>query len=133
MSSNPQDISRSADICKFDLVSQMVYEFPELQGIMGEDYARKAGERESVAKAINEHYQPRFAGDLAPSELTGAIVSLADKIDTIVGCFSIGIIPTGSQDPYALRRQAAGIVQIILAHGLKLQLNDLYDASLVCT
>lgn len=125
-----QDISRSADICKFDLVSQMVYEFPELQGIMGEDYALKAGERESVAKAINEHYQPRFAGDLAPSELTGAIVSLADKIDTIVGCFSIGIIPTGSQDPYALRRQAAGIVQIILAHGLKLELNDLYDASL---
>lgn len=125
-----QDISRSADICKFDLVSQMVYEFPELQGIMGEDYALKAGERQSVAKAINEHYQPRFAGDLAPSELTGAIVSLADKIDTIVGCFSIGIIPTGSQDPYALRRQAAGIVQIILAHGLKLELNDLYDASL---
>jgi len=124
------DISRSADICKFDLVSQMVYEFPELQGIMGEDYALKAGERGSVAKAINEHYQPRFAGDLAPSELTGAIVSLADKIDTIVGCFSIGIIPTGSQDPYALRRQAAGIVQIILAHGLKLQLNDLYDAAL---
>ncbi|WP_138753351.1 glycine--tRNA ligase subunit beta [Paenibacillus sinopodophylli] len=125
-----QDISRSADICKFDLVSQMVYEFPELQGIMGEDYARKAGEQPSVAKAINEHYQPRFAGDLAPSELIGAIVSLADKIDTIVGCFSIGIIPTGSQDPYALRRQAAGIVQIILSHGLKLQLNDLYDASI---
>jgi glycyl-tRNA synthetase beta chain len=125
-----EDVSRSADICKFDLVSQMVYEFPELQGIMGEDYALKAGERSSVAKAINEHYQPRFAGDLAPSELTGAIVSLSDKIDTIVGCFSIGIIPTGSQDPYALRRQAAGIVQIILAHGLKLELNDLYDAAL---
>ncbi|WP_028610383.1 glycine--tRNA ligase subunit beta [Paenibacillus harenae] len=125
-----KDVSRSAAICKFDLVSQMVYEFPELQGIMGEDYARKAGERENVAKAINEHYQPRFSGDLAPSGLTGAIVSLADKIDTIVGCFSIGIIPTGSQDPYALRRQAAGIVQIVLAHGLKLQLHDLYDAAL---
>ncbi|MBD2869495.1 glycine--tRNA ligase subunit beta [Paenibacillus arenilitoris] len=125
-----KDVSRAADICKFDLVSQMVYEFPELQGIMGEDYARKAGEREEVAKAVNEHYQPRFSGDLAPSLLTGAIVSLADKIDTIVGCFSIGIIPTGSQDPYALRRQAAGIVQIILAHGLKLQLSELYDAAL---
>ncbi|WP_424766220.1 glycine--tRNA ligase subunit beta [Paenibacillus sp. sgz302251] len=125
-----QDVSRAADICKFDLVSQMVYEFPELQGIMGEDYARKAGESSSVSRAVNEHYQPRFSGDRAPSELTGAIVSLADKIDTIVGCFSIGIIPTGSQDPYALRRQAAGIVQIILAHGLKLQLNDLYDAAL---
>ncbi|WP_337101619.1 glycine--tRNA ligase subunit beta [Paenibacillus sp. YIM B09110] len=124
------DVSRAADICKFDLVTQMVYEFPELQGIMGEDYARKLGEREAVAKAINEHYQPRFAGDRAPSSLTGAIVSLADKIDTIVGCFSIGIIPTGSQDPYALRRQAAGIVQIILSHGLKLKLSELYEAAL---
>lgn len=123
-------VSRAADICKFDLVTQMVYEFPELQGIMGEDYARKAGESESVAKAINEHYQPRFAGDRAPASLTGAIISLADKIDTIAGCFSIGIIPTGSQDPYALRRQAAGIVQIILAQGLSLKLTDLFDAAL---
>lgn len=124
------DIARTAEICKFDLVTQMVYEFPELQGVMGEDYARKAGEREAVAVAINEHYQPRFAGDRAPGSLTGAIVSLADKIDTIVGCFSIGIIPTGSQDPYALRRQAAGIIQIILAHGLKLPLDRLFDLSL---
>lgn len=129
-SQTASDVSRAADICKFDLVTQMVYEFPELQGIMGEDYASKLGERESVAKAINEHYQPRFAGDRAPSSLTGAIVSLADKIDTIVGCFSIGIIPTGSQDPYALRRQAAGIVQIILSHGLKLKLSELYEAAL---
>ncbi|MGO4375659.1 glycine--tRNA ligase subunit beta, partial [Paenibacillus sp. MCAF20] len=129
-SQTASDVSRAADICKFDLVTQMVYEFPELQGIMGDDYARKLGEREAVAKAINEHYQPRFAGDRAPSSLTGAIVSLADKIDTIVGCFSIGIIPTGSQDPYALRRQAAGIVQIILSHGLKLKLSELYEAAL---
>jgi len=124
------DIARTAAICKFDLVTQMVYEFPELQGHMGEDYARKAGEREEVAKAINEHYQPRFAGDQAPSSLVGALVSIADKIDTIVGCFSIGIIPTGSQDPYALRRQAAGVVQIILAHGLKLPLATLFDVAL---
>jgi len=124
------DAARAAAICKFDLVTQMVYEFPELQGIMGEDYARKLGEREAVAKAINEHYQPRFAGDRAPSSIVGAIVSLADKIDTIVGCFSIGIIPTGSQDPYALRRQAAGIVQIIVAHGLKIKLDDVYAAAL---
>lgn len=122
-----QDVTRAAQICKFDLVSQMVYEFPELQGIMGEDYARKLNEREAVAKAVNEHYQPRFSGDRVPSDLTGAIVSLADKIDTIVGCFSIGIVPTGSQDPYALRRQAAGIVQIVLAFDLKLELNELYD------
>jgi len=124
------DAARTAAICKFDLVTQMVYEFPELQGIMGEDYARKAGERENVAKAINEHYQPRFAGDRAPASLAGAVVSIADKIDTIVGCFSIGIIPTGSQDPYALRRQAAGIVQIVLAHGLKLPLGTLFDLAL---
>ncbi|MGG4143165.1 glycine--tRNA ligase subunit beta [Paenibacillus algorifonticola] len=123
-------ITRTADICKFDLVTQMVGEFPELQGIMGEDYARKAGENETVAAAINEHYQPRFAGDRAPASITGAVVSLADKLDTIVGCFSIGIIPTGSQDPYALRRQAAGVVQIILAQRLNLQLSDLFDAAL---
>ncbi|MFF2481994.1 glycine--tRNA ligase subunit beta [Paenibacillus sp. NPDC058071] len=123
-------VSRAADICKFDLVTQMVYEFPELQGIMGEDYANKAGESAVVAKAINEHYQPRFAGDRAPSTLTGAIVSLADKIDTIAGCFSIGIIPTGSQDPYALRRQASGIVQIVLAQSLGLKLSQLFEAAL---
>ncbi|MDF2836038.1 MAG: glycyl-tRNA synthetase, beta subunit [Paenibacillus sp.] len=120
-------VSRAAAICKFDLVSQMVYEFPELQGIMGEDYAKKAGEHVSVAKAVNEHYQPRFAGDDIPSEPEGAIVSLADKIDTIVGCFSIGIVPTGSQDPYALRRQAAGIVNVLLGRNLRMGLGELYE------
>lgn len=125
-----EDTARTALICKFDLVTQMVYEFPELQGIMGEDYARKAGEREEVAQAINEHYQPRFAGDRAPASWAGALVSLADKIDTIAGCFSIGIIPTGSQDPYALRRQAAGIVQIILAHELPLSLDVLFGLAI---
>lgn len=123
-------ISRAADICKFDLVSQMVYEFPELQGVMGEDYARKAGESEEVSRAIFEHYQPRFAGENAPASLTGALVSIADKLDTIVGCFSIGIIPTGSQDPYALRRQAAGIVQILLEHQLSITLEQLFDIAL---
>lgn len=124
------DAVRTAEICKFDLVTQMVYEFPELQGIMGEDYARKAGERESVSVAINEHYQPRFSGDTAPASLPGALVSLADKLDTIVGCFSIGIIPTGSQDPYALRRQAAGIVQTLMAHQLPVPLTELFDLAL---
>lgn len=123
-------VSRAADICKFDLVTQMVYEFPELQGVMGEDYARKAGEKEHVAKAVFEHYQPRFAGDSVPSTMVGSIVSIADKIDTIVGCFSIGIIPTGSQDPYALRRQAAGIVQIILEHKLPVTLSDVFGVAL---
>ncbi|WP_027088298.1 glycine--tRNA ligase subunit beta [Cohnella panacarvi] len=124
------DVSRTADICKFDLVSQMVYEFPELQGIMGEDYARKAGERESVARGINEHYSPRNAGDKPAASLVGAIVGIADKIDTIVGCFQIGIIPTGSQDPYALRRQAQGIVSTLLAHDLELPLSDLFRIAL---
>jgi glycyl-tRNA synthetase beta chain len=124
------EVKRAAEICKFDLVSQMVYEFPELQGIMGEDYARKAGESEAVAKAILEHYQPRFSGDATPTDIIGAIVSIADKIDSIVGCFSIGIIPTGSQDPYALRRQAAGIVQILLDHNLPCTLSELFEIAL---
>ncbi|MEB3100681.1 glycine--tRNA ligase subunit beta [Ferviditalea candida] len=125
-----QDVRRTAAICKFDLVTLMVYEFPELQGIMGEDYARKAGEKEAVARAIFEHYQPRFSGDAVPASLVGSIVSMADKIDTIAACFSIGIIPTGSQDPYALRRQAAGIVQILHAHRLPIRLADLFDTAL---
>lgn len=123
-------VDRAASICKFDLVSQMVYEFPELQGVMGEDYALKSGETPEVAKAINEHYAPRFSGDRSPSSLIGSIVSIADKLDTIAGCFSIGIIPTGSQDPYALRRQAAGIVQICLDHDLSCTLSDLFDCAL---
>ena len=128
--STAAEVSRTAEICKFDLVTQMVYEFPELQGTMGEDYARKAGEPESVAKAIFEHYQPRFAGEAVPASEAGYVVSLADKIDTIVGCFSIGIIPTGSQDPYALRRQAAGIVQIVLEHKLSISLQEIFETAL---
>lgn len=120
-------VSRAADICKFDLVTQMVYEFPELQGVMGEDYALRAGERPEVAKAVFEHYQPRSASDTVPASIVGSIVSIADKIDTIVGCFSIGIIPTGSQDPYALRRQAAGIVQIALDHKLPITLDEIFE------
>lgn len=123
-------IRRAAAICKFDLVTQMVYEFPELQGVMGMDYARKAGEPEAVAQAINEHYQPRYSGDASPKSLPGALVSIADKIDTIVGCFAIGIVPTGSQDPYALRRQAAGIVQILLDHKLPISLRELFELAI---
>lgn len=125
-----QYVQRAAEICKFDLMTQMVYEFPELQGVMGEDYARKAGEAEPVAKAVFEHYLPRFAGDKLPETNIGAIVSIADKLDTIVGCFSIGIVPTGSQDPYALRRQANGIVQIILEYKFSFTLSDLFRLAL---
>ncbi|OAB33945.1 glycine--tRNA ligase subunit beta [Paenibacillus glacialis] len=123
-------VSRAAEICKFDLVTQMVYEFPELQGVMGEDYARRAGEKEEVAKAVFQHYQPRFAGDNTPDSIVGSLVSIADKIDTIIGCFSIGIIPTGSQDPYALRRQAQGIVQIMLGQKLPISLSELLNIAL---
>lgn len=129
-SSISEQVIRTAEICKFDLVTQMVYEFPELQGVMGEDYARKAGEDDVVARAIFEHYQPRFAGEEVPASLVGAIVSIADKMDTIVGCFSIGIIPTGSQDPYALRRQAAGVVQIMLDHKLNIGFGELFQIAI---
>jgi glycyl-tRNA synthetase beta chain len=123
-------VDRAAHICKFDLVTQMVYEFPELQGIMGEDYARLMGEPEPVCRAVNEHYRPRHAGDGPPESPVGAVVGLADKMDTIAGCFSIGIVPTGSQDPYALRRQATGIVQTLIRHGFPVCLDDLFRLSL---
>ncbi|RDI43997.1 glycine--tRNA ligase subunit beta [Falsibacillus pallidus] len=116
---------RAAEISKFDLVSHMVYEFPELQGFMGEKYALQKGEPQEVAKAINEHYQPRNASDNAPESNAGAAVSIADKMDTIVSCFAIGLIPTGSQDPYALRRQASGIVQILAEKKWNVSLNEL--------
>lgn len=125
-----KQVDRIAEIAKFDLVTNMVGEFPELQGIMGEDYARKAGEADVVARGVFEHYLPRFAGDLTPTSAQGAIVSLADKLDTIIGIFSIGIVPTGSQDPYGLRRMAAGIVTILLERGWQLSLEQLWDATL---
>ncbi|MBE6074304.1 MAG: glycine--tRNA ligase subunit beta [Selenomonas ruminantium] len=105
---------RAAELCKADLVTGMVQEFTELQGIMGREYAKLDGECEKVAIAIDEHYMPRFAGDNQPQSEAGRIVSLADKIDTIVGTFSRGKIPTGSQDPFALRRQALGLVHMMI-------------------
>ncbi|MFZ3100966.1 MAG: glycine--tRNA ligase subunit beta [Desulfitobacteriaceae bacterium] len=108
-------VKRTAFLAKADLVTLMVYDFPELQGIMGADYAASSGEAPEVCRGIVEHYLPRFAGDTLPDSLAGQIVSIADKIDAIVGAFGIGIQPTGSQDPYALRRQAQGVVSILLA------------------
>ncbi len=107
-------IEKASHLCKADLVSEMVGEFPELQGIMGREYARLAGEPDEVALAILEHYLPRFAGDVLPASDIGAMVSIADKLDTITGCFGIGLLPTGTADPYALRRQCLGIINIIL-------------------
>lgn len=104
---------RAAEISKFDLMTDMVNEFTELQGIMGEKYARHFGEDQVVATAIREHYLPKQAEGKLPESLPGAIVSVADKLDTIVGFISVGLIPTGSQDPYSLRRQATGILRIL--------------------
>jgi len=118
-------VSRTAYLAKADLVTDMVSEFPELQGIMGREYALKFGESEEVAWGIYEHYLPRFAGDELPKTWTGTIVSLADKMDTIVACFMAGLAPTGSQDPYALRRQARAINEIIWQRGLTLSLDYL--------
>ncbi len=120
-----ETVARAAYLCKADLVTSMVYEFPELQGVMGREYALRNGEESGVAEAIFEHYLPRFAGDLLPETLPGMALSLSEKLDTLVGCFGIGIQPTGSQDPYALRRQALGICHIIIERRLVLSLEDM--------
>ncbi len=120
-----RDTARAAYLAKSDLLTNMVYEFPELQGIMGREYALRQDELPAVARAIYEHYLPRFAGDELPETLPGQVLSIADKADTIVGCYSLGIMPTGSQDPYALRRQALGICNIILDGELVLSMKEI--------
>lgn len=124
-----KDTLRAAYLSKADLVTNMVFEFTELQGIMGKEYAMRSGEEPAVAEAIFEHYLPRFAGDQLPVTLPGKILSIADKIDNIVGCFAIGIQPSGSQDPYALRRQALGISHILLEGGFVVSLDKLIEAA----
>ncbi|MDE2179654.1 MAG: glycine--tRNA ligase subunit beta [candidate division NC10 bacterium] len=118
------DAGRAAQLCKADLVTMMVKEFPSLQGVMGREYAQLSGEPAVVAQAIEEHYLPRFAGDRLPESLVGALVGLADRLDTICGCFGIGLVPTGSEDPYALRRLGQGVVQILLNVGIDLPLSQ---------
>ncbi len=110
-----REIKRIALLAKADLVTQMVREFPSLQGAIGAHYAKASGEPEAVARAIGEQYRPRAAGDPVPRTLPGALISLADRIDTLVGCFGVGLNPTGSADPYGLRRQALGLVRILLS------------------
>jgi glycyl-tRNA synthetase beta chain len=122
--------SRAAYLCKADLVTGMVGEFPEVQGVMGREYALIGGEDGEVAQAIFEHYLPIQAGGELPASDIGAFVSIADKIDTICGCFGVGLIPTGSTDPYALRRSALGIINIILHKGYPLLISTLVDQSL---
>lgn len=120
-----QAIDRAALLCKADLVTQMVGEFPELQGVMGEKYARSSGESEAVATAIFEHYLPRGAGDQLPQTLVGQVVGIADRLDTLIGIFSVGMIPSGSSDPFALRRAATAVVNITWAANLGLNLEQL--------
>lgn len=125
-----EDTLRAAKLCKADLVTGMVFEFTELQGVMGREYAKVSGENENVAEAIFEHYLPRFAGDILPKTKEGIVLSIADKLDSIGGFFAIGIQPTGSQDPYALRRQALGIINILMDNNLDISLKELVDLTL---
>ena len=123
-------VARAAKLCKSDLVSQVVGEFPKLQGVMGRIYAAIAGEFATVSAAIEEHYRPTYSGGPLPQTITGSVLSIADKIDSICGCFSVGLIPTGVSDPYALRRQGIGIVQIMNDKGFSFSLRKLIKKSL---
>ncbi len=118
---------RAAWLCKADLLSEMVGEFPELQGVMGRYYALHDGENEKVADAIEQHYRPRFSNDAVPEDNIAASVALADKIDTLVGIFGIGLVPTGEKDPFALRRQALGVLRILIEKQLPLDLMQLLE------
>lgn len=125
-----EKVGRAAMLCKADLVTGMVGEFPNLQGVVGREYALISGEDEEVADAILEHYLPAFAGDRLPSGPIGDFISIADKVDTIVGCFGIGLIPTGAGDPFALRRQALGIIRILVGKGYSVSLGEIIDKNL---
>ena len=129
---NKEDILRTIELSKADLVSNMIgeKEFTKLQGFMGAEYALKSGENERVSKGIEEHYYPRYQGDKLPQNIEGVITGICDRIDTLVGCFGIGLIPSGSKDPFALRRSALGIVNIIFNSKLDLSIEELIDLSL---
>ena len=121
---------RAAELCKADLMSEMVYEFPELQGVMGEYYAKHQGESTEVSKALFEQYLPRFSGDLLPQAVVGKLLALADRLDTLVGIFSIGLKPTGSKDPFALRRAMIGVIRLLTEGELNFDLWELLKFSL---
>jgi len=116
---------RAAYLCKADLLTGVVGEFPKLQGVMGRHYALISGEDPRVAEAILEHYQPRFSGDKLPESLEGVCLGMADRMDTITGCFNVGLIPSGSEDPYGLRRQSVAILNMLLERGLRISLTSL--------
>jgi len=118
-------VARAAELCKIDLLTGVVGEFPKLQGVMGRYYALNSGEDPRVAEAILEHYLPRYAGDKLPDSLEGMCVGIADRIDSITGCFSAGLVPSGSEDPYGLRRQSVAILNMLMERGLRLSLTEL--------
>jgi len=121
------DVRRAADLCKCDLVTEMVGEFPELQGTMGRYYALADGESEAVATALETHYLPRHAGDELPSDSTGTVLALADRLDTLLGVFAAGQKPKGGKDPFALRRAALGVVRILAQSGVALSIRSLLE------
>ncbi|PLX40683.1 MAG: glycine--tRNA ligase subunit beta, partial [Deltaproteobacteria bacterium] len=123
-------VGRIAKLAKADLETLMVYEFPEIQGAVGREYAKRAGEPEIVFDGILQHYYPVQAGGELPGTPEADCVSMGDKIDTIVGCFGVGLIPSGSADPYALRRQTIGILRIIIEKGYRLSIGGLIDLAL---
>ncbi|MDO4224098.1 MAG: glycine--tRNA ligase subunit beta, partial [Acinetobacter sp.] len=127
---NAADVEKAALLSKCDLTSELVGEFPELQGIAGTYYARLEGENDEVAEALGEQYLPKFAGDALPKTKTGTTLALADRLDTLVGIFGIGQAPTGSKDPFALRRSAIGILRLIIENQLTVSLDDLVDSVL---
>jgi glycyl-tRNA synthetase beta chain len=122
-------VQEAAILAKTDLLTDMVGEFPELQGVMGGYYARHEGLRDGVAIAIEDHYKPRFAGDALPRNHTGTVLALADKLETLVGMFGIGQLPTGDKDPYALRRHALGVIRILIEKNLPVELPALIGAA----
>ena len=123
------EADRAAVLAKADLLTDMVGEFPELQGIMGGYYARHDGETEAVALAVEDHYKPRFAGDALPRGEVGVVVALADKLETLAGLFGIGQVPTGDKDPFALRRHAFGIIRMLVERRLPLAVPVLVDTA----
>ncbi len=129
LQSHVADADRAAELSKCDLATEMVREFPELQGVVGGLYSKAQGESEVVADAVYDHYRPVGLDDPIPRNLTGCAVALGDKFDSIVGCFSVGVVPTGSSDPYALRRAALGVVKIILDKKLPVSLSQTIGAS----
>ncbi len=125
-----KNVARAAQICKADLVSQVVIEFTKLQGVIGRAYALKAGETQDVALAIEQHYRPVYSGGKLPQNPTACLLAIADKLDTICGCFSVDLIPTGGADPYALRRQGIGIIQIMMEENLVFSLTSMIEKGL---